>query len=790
MSLFVELKRRNVFRVAAGYAVVAWLLIQASDILLGNFGAPDWVFQSLVVFLVIGFIIALILAWAYELTPEGIQRTAPGSQAETLPAKGRRLDGLIVAGLVLVIGVLLVERFWFAGNGSAPSQAETPAGGALGADLLTAGALDSTPAPAPAEAPSPRSVAVLPFVSMSTDPDNEYFSDGLTEELLNALAQVEGLQVAARTSSFRFKGETGDMADIARQLRVTHLLEGSVRRSGERVRITAQLINAADGFHLWSQTYDRQLADIFAIQDDIAAEVTRALRVRLLGEATPSVPRPPTGNMAAYGHYLRGRQALRGTTYDALDRAEAAFREALALEPDFAATMAGLAHALFLKSGAGMLPARQAQAEMRPLLQRALALDPDQPLALVLNARVELDDPTSDLSFSERVAAGEQALRRALELEPGHPEASNFLSRALSARGQREEAVAVLLTALARDPLSAQGHVRVGQLYASLGRFDDAIDHLRTAADLAPGDSWPIQSLSWMYYTQGRIGEAIAQRSRVLWVDPRDHEGLIRMVQYLLELDLTEAALPWLEAAERMAPDATVTRLYRALWHWRNGETATAAALASAALDADLPPRWGSQFMFETMEALHDASNGVHDRALGRLLARFPDVLEPPGPDLAIDSTAFMTKLQGLALLRLRDGEAAAHSRAETLLAHLERVAPGLPAPEMELALRARLMGVLDRPEDMLALWDQLDEGRYDLDLWFWDSTDPDVVRLRDAPAVQRYLARFEAIRARERAWLAIPGNMPDPAVLLPEMERLAAQAPTQLRRDPALEAL
>jgi len=283
-----------------------------------------------------------------------------------------------------------------------------------------------------------------------------------------------------------------------------------------------------------------------------------------------------------------------------------------------------------------------------------------------------------------------------------------------------------------------------------------------------------------MRHVQGRIGEAIVVRSRVLLLDPRDHEGLIRIVQYYLELDLPDAALPWLEAAERMAPESTTTRLFQALWHWRSGDRATAAALASTALDEDLPSRWGSRWMFEDMERVHAMETGAHERTIARRLASYPQALDPPAPDETVDSEAFMARVESLDLLGLRDGEPAARGRAEQLLAHLNRQAASLPVAEPGLWLRAALMGFLDRPEEMVALIRQLDRGRYQLDTWFLTSTAAPLVRHRSAPVVQAYLAEYEAIRERERAWLAVPGRMPDPAVLLPEMELAAARAPRQ----------
>jgi TolB-like protein/Flp pilus assembly protein TadD len=786
VGLWAELKRRNVIRMALLYCVGSWLVLQVADVLFGIIGVPDWSLRLVFGILLLGLPVALVFAWVFELTPEGLKRERPLADTEAaqraMPEVPRRLDGAIVALLALALVAFVLDR-WVIG---APEPAPTPAASAPGE--TTPGAVpvapaapeppgrDATDAPA-AASPDARSLAVLPFVNMSGDADNEYFSDGLTEELLNVLAQVDGLRVAARTSSFRFKNEVGDMADIARQLRVAHLLEGSVRRSGDRVRITAQLINAADGFHLWSETYDRQLTDIFAIQDDIAAEVAQALRVRLLGEAMPTVARPPTGDLAAYTAYLRGRQALRGSGYAAFERADAAFREALALDPDFAAAHAALAETWRQRAHWGIVPWSEARKHVREGVERALALDPDQPLAWMLDGSLQWEDLDPEASWIDTMDAAERSYRRALELEPGQPQASASLANLLRMRGRDDEALGLVLDALARDPLSAQAHLAVGNHYQSSGQLEQAGTRYLAAVELAPEDPRPAQVLSQLRYEQARIGEAIVLRAAALPLDPRDHEGPLTLVRYYLELGLIEAALPWLEAAERMAQEATTSQLVRAMWHWRHGERARAADLSAAALAAELPERWGSQIRFPIMVAMHELASGGYQRSLELILAEVPTALDPPAPDEPVTSFAFFQKLRSLVILRLRDGEAAARARALELQALVERQADSIPPEPLSFA-RLYLHGALGEADEFVAVWRSIDRGRYALDNWFWTESDLNFLTDREAPSVRALLAEQEAVRERERAWLAVPGRMPDPEAVLAEMARAAERAP------------
>jgi TolB-like protein len=248
-GFFEELKRRNVFRVAIAYIVVAWLVLQVADVVLPTFQTPDWVMPAFTFLLALGFPVALTFAWAYEMTPEGIKREKEVDRSQSITRNtGRKLDFIIIGVLVVAIAFLAYDEFVIE---PAQEEARTTANSEASEVIET-------------DIPE-MSVAVLPFVNMSADPDQEYFSDGISEELLNQLVKIRGLQVAGRTSSFAFKGRNEDLRSIADQLNVAHILEGSVRKAGDRVRITAQLVKASDGYHLWSETYDRDLSDIFAI---------------------------------------------------------------------------------------------------------------------------------------------------------------------------------------------------------------------------------------------------------------------------------------------------------------------------------------------------------------------------------------------------------------------------------------------------------------------------------------------------------------------------------------------
>jgi len=339
MSLFAELKRRNVVRVGIAYAVIGWILAQVAEFAFENFGAPDWVLKSVVVVLLLGLPLALFFAWAFEITPEGVKREKDVDRSQSIThSTGRKLDRVIIATLVLALGYFVWERQTY-------DRDPVPVGdaGSLQTedDSITADELASADGDGPKTADTKkRSIAVLPFVNMSSDQEQEWFADGLTEEILNSLAKTPDLLVTARTTSFGYKGSTDPVPKIAAALGVDHVLEGSVRRGGEKFRITAQLIRAGDGFHLWSETYDRSMQDIIATQEEIAIQIANALETALDPEALANMMDAGTSSVDAYEAYLTGLGALRaadrsGDPYETLDAMES-FNHAVDVDPKFA----------------------------------------------------------------------------------------------------------------------------------------------------------------------------------------------------------------------------------------------------------------------------------------------------------------------------------------------------------------------------------------------------------------------------------------------------------------------
>jgi TolB-like protein len=339
MRLFEELKRRNVFRVGIAYTVAAWLLIQVTDTVFPRIGLPDSAVTLVIALLALGFIPALIFAWAFEMTPEGIKREKEVDRTASItPQTGKRLDRMIIIGLAIVIVVMGVERIWFAGQDEPGNK---NSGAFPGVEDTAQPAIASSANEAEAQSPGTgrQSVAVLPFTAMSSGDDDSYFADGLTEEILNSLTSLPELLVTARTSSFHFKDKNLPIPEIAATLGVEHVVEGSVRRSGDKIRITAQLIRADDGFHLWSNTYDRTLEDVFAVQEDIAENIAQTLDVVLSSDKRERMKSAGIGNVEAFIAYQKGIELMAkahsmSDPIELLPEANRYFDQALALVPD------------------------------------------------------------------------------------------------------------------------------------------------------------------------------------------------------------------------------------------------------------------------------------------------------------------------------------------------------------------------------------------------------------------------------------------------------------------------
>jgi TolB-like protein len=374
MSFFEELKRRNVFRVGVAYGVAAWVLLQVADLVLENIRAPEWVIQAMMLVVLLGFVAAVVIAWAYELTPEGIKREADVDHSQSITGEtGRKLDRIIIGVLILAVIYFVYEK-----QTTRSPQAPPP-------EVVME-------VPVTTEAPTEPSIAVLPFTDMSPGKDQEYFSDGISEELLNLLVRVDGLKVASRTSSFTYKGENLNIPEIASELKVDHILEGSVRKADNRVRITAQLIDVTTDRHLWSDTYDRELVDIFTIQDEIANAIVEALRTELgmLQDAPAITVTAATGNLDAYESYLQARELF--IARDKLEESIRLFEQAVALDPDFARAWEGLG-AVYSVAESWDIRDREYSKLAVEVSRKALELNPDlsMPWAVIGTQTVYLD---------------------------------------------------------------------------------------------------------------------------------------------------------------------------------------------------------------------------------------------------------------------------------------------------------------------------------------------------------------------------------------------------------------
>ena len=495
-SVFTELKRRNVFRVAIAYLVVGWVVLQAAEILSPILQLPEWTVSIVFYFGVIGFPFALVFAWAFELTPEGLKLTTDVHPDESITTDtGRALNKSIISLMAVAIILLLAERF-YSGLGEA-GDAGTVA-------TETAQNMAAAEAQEP-EADGPKSIAVLPFDNMSSDPDQEYFSDGISEELLNGLAKIKELQVAARTSSFAFKGDNQDIRNIGNKLNVDTVLEGSVRKAGNRVRITAQLINVEDGYHLWSETYDRELNDIFAIQDEISAAIVEALKVHLMDGETIAAHKAV--DLDAYNFYLQGQHNFRRRTEKSLQLASKQYQKAIDIDPNYGDAWAGLAASTELLSEFhyGTQPVEPTRRKAQGYLDRAFAIDPNLPRAHAIQALLDLNhgepqaaldsvkkaiaaNPTEGILYSWKSSMlnelgrhdeADRAQERAFKVDPLHQTILHNVAITYAFRGQSAKARELV------TPDSALAYEVEFAIAAGEGRWGDTLPNLQRSIELA-----------------------------------------------------------------------------------------------------------------------------------------------------------------------------------------------------------------------------------------------------------------------------------------------------------------
>lgn len=477
MVFWRELQRRNVFRVAAAYVVLAWLIIQVAETILPVFQVPDVFLRGAIILLALGFPVAVFLAWAFELTPEGIKREQQSDDDQPVsPRAGRKLDRIIIVVLLLAVGYFVADKYWL--DAASRPEASSVSG-------------EENAAASGGESVEKNSLAVLAFDDMSKEGDQGYLADGIAEELLNLLARIPNLRLTSRSSSFSYKDKDVSLRQIAEELAVAYVLEGSVRKVGDQVRITAQLIDARTDSHVWSRTYDRKLDDIFAIQDEIAASVVDQLKVTLLG----AVPTTNKTDPEAYELFLRARHLSNMVSKEALSQAQRLYREALEIDPDFVDARLGLAVTLTNQVGYGLRSANETIPRVREILERVLTSHPDHALANSLRGWIAM-------SLDNDWPAAAKHFRRSLETAPTDTRMLSNAGTLLHALGRFDKAIAVNEYVSARDPLSPTVWGNLSLVQYDAGRFDDSISAAREAMLISP-------DYLQMHY---RVGSAFLQQ--------------------------------------------------------------------------------------------------------------------------------------------------------------------------------------------------------------------------------------------------------------------------------------
>lgn len=531
-NFFTELKRRNVYKVAIAYAVVGWLLIQVATQVFPFFEIPNWIVRLVVLLILIGFPIALVIGWAFELTPEGVRRTDAAVDAP--PRSNRTWIYVVLVAAALSIGLFFLGRLTAPKTKTAPGTPE-------------------------------KSIAVLPFENLSRDPENAYFTDGIQDEILARLAKVADLKVISRTSTQRFKSAPGDLRQIAQQLDVAHVLEGSVQKSGDQVRVNVQLIRAADDSHLWAEIYDRKLTDVFAVESEIAQKIAATLQAQLTGSEQRAIAVRPTEDTEAHQLYLKGRFFWNKRTAAGLQKAAGYFQQAIDKDPQYALAYVGLADSYMLFSAFSVGDSKGAFELAEKAARRAIELDDSlgeahTSLAQLL-ATYEFDFPASIREFE-----------RAIALNPNYATAHHWFGNSvLSMTGQFDRSIAEGKRALELDPLSLIINADLAQDYGAARRWDEAVAQFRKTLEMDPRFYYAHAGLGIGLQLMGDLPGALVEFKRAVELD-NDPNSLALVAQAEAYLGHPEEARKLLQQLEEAAQKRYMSKYSFAIVHVALGE--------------------------------------------------------------------------------------------------------------------------------------------------------------------------------------------------------------------------
>ena len=546
-NFFAELKRRNVYKVAVAYAVVAWLLIQAASIFLPAFDAPPWVMKIFIIVIIFGFPVALTFSWAFEITPEGIKLESEIEPTKSIARRtGRKIVAVTIALAVVAAGLFVYQLV-------RPRSTITPRQDASAARTEAATVTPN------------KSIAVLPFNNLSRDPDNAYFCEGVQDEILTRLAKVADLKVISRTSTQHFKSAPDNLPQIAKQLGVAHILEGSVQKANDHVRVNVQLINALTDVHLWADTYDRKLTDIFAVESEIAKTIAETLQARLTGSEKSSIAKTPTVNPEAYELYLKGRFFWNKRTGADLRKSIEYFNQAIAKDPNFALAYVGLADSYLLLQPYGAASPSESFPQAGAAARKALELDDTLAEAHTSLGQFLL---FYDLDF----AGSTREFGRALALDPNYATAHHWYGGGpLLALGQFDRAITEGKRAVELDPLSLINNADLGWIYFDARRYNEAEGQARKTLEMDSRFYLAHYYLGEVLQFKGQLTEAIAEYKKAAELND-DPFVLALLGQAHAKLGQRDEALKTLGQLQQLATRRYVTSYSFALVHIALGE--------------------------------------------------------------------------------------------------------------------------------------------------------------------------------------------------------------------------
>lgn len=735
MSLFEELKRRNVFRVGAAYVVVSWLLLQVIDVVAPILELPAWAPKLVLLIVATGFIPALLFAWAFELTPEGVKRERDIDRSLSITHKtGHLLNRVIIAVLALVILIMGAERLW-------NPLTETTTQQAAVATSTPESSIEPTHT---LVSPPDKSIAVLPFTNRSAGTENTgFFSDGIHDDLLTQLSKIHELKVISRTSVMGYRDTTKNMREIGNELGVSSLLEGGVQQVGDRVRINVQLINARTDKHLWAETYDRQISTetIFEIQGEIALAIANALEATLTTDEEGAIGVAPTHVLKAYEAVLASRQSAHRGGFDANEKGVEFARTALKLDPEYADAHLALAYNLVQGIITGSITENEAGPEILGAIDTAMSLKPDydQAWAVLGSYQSAVGDPAAEGSF-----------KKALSLNPGNAQILYDYGFMLQRTGRPQDALPLLLKSSELNPLSASTLFALGRTNGVLEKYDDARRFYARIREIDPSSPLGYAPVTGTYWSQGQLDKGLYWLGAGRAIDPADYE----IVSFILALyDTLEdyvTAQEWSDWLDSWVTNQPLPMAMKAMHDYQTGKFEMAVQYSNLALNLGLPDRWGSDAVFMRIKRDEALANGDPVSGIDVFRKQHPALFEP---DPQVTEVNIQQAVDLAMLLKLSDQTVQMQRLLEAAIEFYDQpwsVTGGVRASLVPA--KAETLAILGDEEGALKELRRIIDKGWRL-FWRWETDlNPNFNGLREHAIFQGMISELEADISLQRA--------------------------------------